>query len=50
MGCGSSSGKDPCPDEEKLDWKDESVDSELSQEDKKKRVFLDKKTGKSTKK
>ena len=49
MGCGSSSGSDPCPDEEKINWKDASDDSEFINEAKHERLYYDSKTGKPAK-
>ena len=45
MGCGSSSGADPCPDEEELDWKNMSEDSEFEAEEANTRVYYDRTTG-----
>lgn len=50
MGCGGSSGSDPCPDEEKLNWKDASEDSEFDKEVSHKRKHYDSAKGKPTKK
>ena len=45
MGCGGGTGSDPCPDEEKVNWKDASEDSEFERESKHKRIYYDKKKG-----
>jgi len=51
MGCGASGGSDPCPDEEKLNWKDcASDDSEFEEEANFERKYYDSKKGQSAKK
>jgi WD40 repeat protein len=45
MGCGGSTGSDPCPDEEKINWKNASEDSEFDREANHQRAYYDSKNG-----